>query len=140
MQQSAATAMLRRAFIATITAAATALFAGRPSGAAPPRPLHADAARLLEAFRQRESAAAVGRAYLATRPEERDAPRLAGAVSRDLRDGGCDPATGDRADLRRAVSGRVRQDFADGRTVTVDGWVLSRTEARLCALAALAPA
>ncbi len=28
----------------------------------------------------------------------------------------------------------TRADFAEGRTVTVDGWVLSKTEARQCAL------
>ena len=29
----------------------------------------------------------------------------------------------------------IRRDFAAGETVHVEGWVLSRTEARLCALA-----
>ncbi len=31
----------------------------------------------------------------------------------------------------------VRADFAGGRMVSVDGWIISDTEARLCALAAL---
>jgi len=31
------------------------------------------------------------------------------------------------------ASDQIRADFADGRTVKVDGWVLSLTEARLCA-------
>lgn len=31
---------------------------------------------------------------------------------------------------------RIRQDFTLGRTITIDGWVLSRTEAALCILAA----
>jgi len=32
---------------------------------------------------------------------------------------------------------RAKQDFADGNIVLVDGWMLSRTEAHICALAAL---
>lgn len=34
----------------------------------------------------------------------------------------------------------VRLDFASGHTVTVDGWILAATEARQCALFALATA
>lgn len=35
------------------------------------------------------------------------------------------------------VGARIRGDFAAGRTVLLDGWVLSRTEAELCARVAL---
>ena len=39
------------------------------------------------------------------------------------------------ADLPRAqIAARVREDFAAGRVVMLDGWMLSVTEARLCAL------
>jgi hypothetical protein len=31
-----------------------------------------------------------------------------------------------------------KQEFGHGETVRVDGWVISRTEARLCAIAAIA--
>jgi len=41
---------------------------------------------------------------------------------------------------RRAISHRVREDFAGGCTVVVLGWVLSVTEARQCALFSLLPA
>ena len=45
------------------------------------------------------------------------------------------------AELRRSIRQRVRIDFAGDDTVHVDGWVLSITELRLYALAALiAPA
>ncbi|MFL5562651.1 MAG: hypothetical protein ACJ79K_14360 [Gemmatimonadaceae bacterium] len=65
-------------------------------------------------------------------------------------------AEGDAASLRRAISASrpfasrflgaaspplaelVRADFAEGRTIVVDGWVLSATEARQCALFSLA--
>ena len=41
------------------------------------------------------------------------------------------------AELRRSIRQRVRRDFASDETVQVDGWVLSITELRLYALAAL---
>jgi hypothetical protein len=37
----------------------------------------------------------------------------------------------------RWLRARCRQDFARGDTVLIDGWVLARTECRLCALVAL---
>jgi hypothetical protein len=39
--------------------------------------------------------------------------------------------------LGQAISERSRTDFRDGRVVTVDGWILSLTETRVYALAAL---
>ncbi|GEM_PF-3305195 len=38
--------------------------------------------------------------------------------------------------LRQRIAERVRRDFADEHTIGVDGWVLSATEAWLCALVA----
>ena len=53
-------------------------------------------------------------------------------------------ATGRRAvhratdrELRQVVARAARQDFVDGRTTQLDGWVVSLTEARLCALSTL---
>jgi hypothetical protein len=40
--------------------------------------------------------------------------------------------------MHKSIADRVRDDFGAGRTVLVDGWVLSVTEARQCALASLA--
>jgi hypothetical protein len=39
-----------------------------------------------------------------------------------------------------SLNDRVRDDFTSGRTVVVDGWVLSVTEARQCALYSLTTA
>ena len=39
-----------------------------------------------------------------------------------------------------SLDGQIRDDFAAGRTVVVDGWVLSVTEARQAALFSLTPA
>ena len=39
-----------------------------------------------------------------------------------------------------SLDGQIRDDFAAGRTVMIDGWVLSVTEARQAALFSLTPA
>jgi hypothetical protein len=41
--------------------------------------------------------------------------------------------------LARLISQRIRNDFHEGRIMTVDGWILSLTETRVHALAALLP-
>ena len=80
----------------------------------------------------------LGRRYLADTPHERDRATLLARLSLD-----CPfSAAGDRPpqdDFRRAVEtdalkARREQEFASGETVVVDGWLLTRTEARLCAL------
>jgi hypothetical protein len=38
-----------------------------------------------------------------------------------------------------SIDDQIRDDFTAGRTVVVDGWVLSVTEARQAALFSLAP-
>jgi hypothetical protein len=48
----------------------------------------------------------------------------------------CDPETmKSKEAVRRQIANRVRHDFAQGTVVSVDGWLLSLTEA--CVLAAL---
>lgn len=39
--------------------------------------------------------------------------------------------------LARSWQQDIRRDFAAARTVTVSGWILSETEARICAVMAL---
>jgi hypothetical protein len=41
------------------------------------------------------------------------------------------------SDLRRRIDAEVQRDFDSGRTVTLNGWILSLTEARQCALFSL---
>ena len=60
---------------------------------------------------------------------------LTRTVFGDMRDGGGDCLSA-RA-LAQAIRERSRDDFRDGRMVTVDGWMLSLTETRVYALAAL---
>jgi hypothetical protein len=101
-----------------------------------PRPAQT-ADRLVAIFRQRTSAAAVGRAYLAGHPNEAAIDHLVTELRAALRQCDCDPDCADLVTLRVATSRLVKEDFARGRVVQVDGWVLSRSEVRLCGLAAL---
>lgn len=88
-------------------------------------PGRASAGRALSRLpRDRRAARALGRAYLAEHPEE--AGRLRALLARN--------ATPLGAGELRA---RIRRDFEEVRLVRVRGWLLSRTEARLCALVAL---
>jgi hypothetical protein len=41
-------------------------------------------------------------------------------------------------ELMLALQQRIRQDYVEERVVKLEGWILSVTEARLCALTALA--
>lgn len=72
----------------------------------------------------------LGRSYRMAVPAEDDRETLAAALRNEL-------GTGAPSTLRSRLDARVRADFAAGRTVTVQGWVLARTEARQCALFSL---
>jgi hypothetical protein len=74
----------------------------------------------------------VGLAYLSQSPEERDRQVLV-----DLLIAGVVWPSLAGADVRTLIDARVRRDFASGDVVQLQGWMLSHTEARLCALAAL---
>jgi hypothetical protein len=85
----------------------------------------------------RNSAAMIGRQYLLQYTGDTDVERMfteflatAPEVSEALQ-------AGSSSDVRHAVFSQYRDDYACGRTVTIDGWLFSATEARICALAAL---
>jgi hypothetical protein len=90
---------------------------------------------LLELFADRESASFVGERYLKARPEERSIRWLSEHLTSGLLHSR--GSLGHPNDLRGSLTRWQQADFATGRVVYVDGWVLSVTEARLCALAAL---
>jgi hypothetical protein len=79
-------------------------------------------------FRHPESARRIGERLLA-----RDAAPLDQAASLRVKLTAADG----RAARRSALRQQAAQDYARGNVVLVDGWVLSRTEAQLCALVAL---
>lgn len=106
---------------------ATGALAG--ASAIGPAPAFADAraGALLRLLPDRRAAARIGRSYLAANPGEASVDRLMTLL--DVPEG---------ADAAKLIEERRRADFRDGRTTPVEGWRLAVTEARLCALAALA--
>jgi hypothetical protein len=84
-----------------------------------------------------ESARVIGRDYLRLVPAEASAAVLTARVVERLPGGlRAVDAAGDGR-LRELLLGAALEDFEGLRTVELHGWVLARTEARLCALAAL---
>jgi hypothetical protein len=129
----------RRRFLASVTAiAASALVVEtqpwRALVAFAPVSL---AERLAGLIAHRDSARAVGRAYLDGVPEESSVSRLVDRIAADLPEGRRTVRDASEADLRQLLAASIRSDFEQDRIVEVDGWVLSPTEARLYALTAL---
>ena len=93
--------------------------------------------QLLALLDEPRAAHATGRAYLRMLPSSEQSPEY--LVNAIFADASLDlpTALGSRM-VGRVVNERMRRDFAKGAVVTVDGWILSVTEARLYALAALA--
>jgi len=81
-------------------------------------------------------ARAIGVRYLALAPEEADRAELAASLFSGFSEPPGSPIEFTR--LRGTLAARRDRDFASGDTVVIGGWILARTEARLCALAALA--
>jgi hypothetical protein len=130
----------RRRFLAvTLGVAGTVVAArARPWSAlirfAPPPPAAERLARLL---RHRESARAVGQAYLDRVPRETSAAQLVDHLAAELPAGNQTLREASDSDLRSLLAASIRSDFENDRVVDVNGWVLSPTEARLYALATL---
>ena len=70
----------------------------------------------------------LGRGYRANVPRESDSRRLAAAIRASR------PWTARVGVRHPPIADQIRNDFDAGRTVVVDGWLLSVTEARQCAL------
>lgn len=71
----------------------------------------------------------IGESYLQDHPEEADRKYLANAIF-----GGRDQIGAQKG---AGISFQVRQNYASDYVIRVKGWVLSITEARLCALGCL---
>jgi hypothetical protein len=88
---------------------------------------------LLAVFTDLDSARNVGVEYLRSRPEETDLRKLLAALCGSSSIDATDAAH----DWAATLAAKCRDDFLERRVVHVDAWVLSWTEARLCALAVL---
>ncbi|MDB5409507.1 MAG: hypothetical protein JWL84_4419 [Rhodospirillales bacterium] len=104
-----------------------------------PRVVDPDArllARLVAFFGEPESAAVLGAAYLRQAPGEATPESLVAGLFPGVTSSALERWSD--AALRSALAQRLAEDFAQSRTVILRGWVLSRSEARLFAAAALA--
>jgi hypothetical protein len=93
--------------------------------------------KLTTLFRHRTSAAMIGLEYLGSNPAEADARRLTQLICSRWQRRSDEIACTDTRNIKKILIGQVREDFEKGRVVNVQGWILSETEARLSALAAL---
>lgn len=88
--------------------------------------------RLAALFHHPASARVIGRRYLQQFPLEMNVRSLLEGIGRTDRLS----TAGDR-ELTFALQQRIRQDFVEEKVVKLEGWILSVTEARLCALTEL---
>lgn len=93
--------------------------------------------KLHHLFRHISSAQAIGAEYLRNQPRSLDAPMLLANLSASCEQGLQSLVQMDDVTLRNWLTQQQRQDFAEGKTVRVKGWVLSQTEVELYALLAL---
>jgi hypothetical protein len=94
------------------------------------------ARRVVALFSEPASAEVVGRCYLQRHPAEASIGRLLSSICAGS--GGVERLQAlDRAALHAELGRVVQADFAAGATVRLEGWILSATESRLMALAAL---
>lgn len=95
------------------------------------------ARKLTEPLRHRESARRLGLGYLEMLPDDADEARLVDLICSSDRNVRARFAAASPRVVRGMIATRQAEDFRQGRTLVVDGWILSRTELRLCALAAV---
>ena len=93
---------------------------------------------LANLFSHRESAARVGREYLRVRPDEGNLNSLIDLICLSRPERRAELAKANTKRRRELLALQQREDFEQCRIVKVHGWILSETEARLCAVAALA--
>lgn len=93
---------------------------------------------LLALFKHLPSAQAVGNEYLHTFPDASDAEILLSQICEGCEGGMNSLSQMNRRELQKWIRDRQQQDFAQGQTLTLKGWVLSKTEVQLCALVTLA--
>ena len=89
---------------------------------------------LLDVLRDERLLHVLGARYREMTPHEDGTNALVAAITADL-DSNATTLTTVSIDAR--MNEQVRRDFAAGRTVTLNGWILSLTEARQCALHSL---
>ena len=68
----------------------------------------------------------IGNSYISQAPKENSENDLARALIEDI--------SGSPEEMAKSLTEKVAYDFENGDIVMIDGWILSRTEARQCGL------
>jgi hypothetical protein len=89
--------------------------------------------QFLSHFFDEKTTLETGQVYLKQRPEENNKNKIVDLLTNKS----SVSATSDAKTVYADMGKKVQQDFEKGEIVIVDGWVLSVTEARQCALYAL---
>jgi hypothetical protein len=93
---------------------------------------------LWKTIADRQSAARIGRTYLDAHPEIRQCHTLITDIEQTLkRQDTSVSLTADADQTASALQRLLRKEYAHGEVVSVAGWVLSKTEARLYGLVAM---
>ena len=95
------------------------------------------ASKLANFYADKQSAKIIGLEYLRSVPSEANAGLLIDLICSFAREQRAEFAQADKQKLRELLLLRQHQDFELERVVNVRGWILSKTECRLCGLAAL---
>ena len=137
------------ALLAGVTAAASFSWSSGVVEGHPPE-LRELLRRLAVALSRDDEMCKVGDCFLKTRPAERNHIFLTNQLVEDLSApnvltelhtaDSCSNCLPDMNSVMSRISQKVEQDFARKNMVDIDGWRLSETEARLCALACVIPA
>lgn len=93
------------------------------------------ASQLVQTLDNPHAAAEIGATFLSSRAEPQ-AEIFRAALSAKLTARGIGPKADPQA-IKDAMSQLIRSDFAGGNLTDIEGWMLARSEAELCALAAL---
>lgn len=92
---------------------------------------------LSDVFVHKESARAIGAAYLKMHRAETDEHVLLTLISATMFQNGALAVSNDEREVKQLLHQSIQRDFETDKIVQVHGWILSVTEARLCALTAL---
>jgi hypothetical protein len=123
--------MLRRRFLTLAALGAIAVTRPTTGGAAAPMPVgRVLPGELLAMLGSEGAVRQLGERYRQLVPAENDEQVLVRAILKST-------PPNVTSDLATALAAQVRDDFTQGRTVTVNGWILSVTEARQCALCSI---
>jgi hypothetical protein len=87
---------------------------------------------LLGSFCDDKTLQAIGNSYRTLMPQENEKQKLIDIILLDAK--GKKFKTSNSTDLKELITRKVNEDFLTDNTMIIKGWVISKTEARQCAL------